>query len=242
MLNALGMLARSEYTNASDLMGLDEGFNSELMGYLNSLDFVTRQKVMQKLIKKNIPSQGSRAEMEKFFAELPPHIKEGLLNGKLRLADGVIYSVKFINGAKTVKLFESQDIKETNLKNTSNGRLPKNTALLVSGIYLKYGVAASMNKEDLMATKFNSISACGALQNGEFNLKANKKQIVDPMSNEVFVTDNYLNVPLGYYKLANPRLIHDDVDIEFEVELGTIKGIDANGALKVGLHGTLTIP
>jgi hypothetical protein len=33
-------------------------------------------------------------------------------------------------------------------------------------------------------------------------------------------------VPKSFYKLANPRLIHDDVDIEFEIELGTIKGLD----------------
>jgi hypothetical protein len=32
------------------------------------------------------------------------------------------------------------------------------------------------------------------------------------------------------------------VDIEFEIELGTIKGLDANSVLYVGLEGTATIP
>lgn len=240
MLGSLDALANSEYANAGDLIGL-EG-NEELMGYLASLDAVTRHKTMQKLYKKNNASQGSRAEFEKFFSELPDHIKEGLLKGKLRLADTMIYSIKPINGAKTIKIFESQDIKENNLRNISNGRLPKNSAMLVSGIIMKYGVAASLNKDDLMSATYGSISAAAALANGEFHLKANKKHIIDPINNEVFVTDNFHNVPMGYYKLANPRLIHDDVDIEMEIELGTITGLNANGVVKVGLHGTITIP
>jgi hypothetical protein len=49
-------------------------------------------------------------------------------------------------------------------------------------------------------------------------------------------------VPKGFYKLANPRLIHDDIDIEFEIELGTINGINANTVIYIGLAGTATIP
>src|SRR3954464_2579187 len=104
MLDGLGMLAKSEYANAGDLLGLDGEVGGELMGYLGSLDIVTRTKVMQKLAKRTPASQGSRAEMEKFFPELPDTIKEGLLNQKLRLADTVIYTVKPINGAKTIKM------------------------------------------------------------------------------------------------------------------------------------------
>ena len=39
---------------------------------------------MSKMVKRHIPSQGSLAEFEKFFVELPKHIKEQLLQGKLR--------------------------------------------------------------------------------------------------------------------------------------------------------------
>lgn len=240
MLDGLGMLARSEYPNAGDLMGLDD-LSTELMGYLGSLDIVTRTKVMQKLAKRTAPSQGSRAEMEKFFAELPDAIKEGLLTGKLRLADTVIYTVKPIAGAKTIKMFESQDIKEVGLRNIGN-RLPKNSALLVSGIILLQGTAASLSQDDLKATSFDVIDNVGALATGEFKLKANKKQIVDSISNYVFKTTGFTNVTKGYYKLANPRLIHDDVDIEWEIELGTVTGIPANTVLFGGLHGTITIP
>jgi hypothetical protein len=49
-------------------------------------------------------------------------------------------------------------------------------------------------------------------------------------------------VPVGYYKLSNPRLIQDDIQIEFTVELGTMTGILPNTQLFVGLHGTITTP
>lgn len=240
MLDVMGTVANSEYANAGELLGL-EG-TDELLGYLGSLDAITKHKTMQKLFKRNAPSHGSRAEMEKFFGELPKHIKEGLLNGKLRLADTVIYTVKPVNGAKTVKLFETQDVKEVGLRNISNGRLPKNSALLVSGIVLLQGTATSLSADDQKATAFDLIDGVGPLSTGEFTLKANKKQIIDSTSNYVFRTKDFHSVTKGYYKLANPRLIHDDVDVEWELELGTVTGLPANTVLFGGLHGTITIP
>lgn len=241
MLGALGVV-ESEYENPTDLLGLDGEMDTELLGYLNALNPIQRAKAMSKLVKKPIPSKGSRAEFEKFFPELPKHIKEQLLQGKLRLADHLIYSIKPVNSAKTIKMFESQDVKEVNLRNISNGKLPKNMALLVSGIYLLQGQAASLGVDDVKVTPFDSIETVAALANGEFKLKANKKQLVSDISNRKFVTTGFNMVPKGYYKLANPRLIHDDIDIEFEIELGTVSGINANTVLYVGLEGTATIP
>lgn len=242
MLGALGQLMESEYTNPTELLGLNGEMDTELLGYLNALNPVARAKAMSKLVKRHIPSQGSRAEFEKFFVELPKHIKEQLLQGKLRLADQLIYTIKAVKGAKTIKMFESQDVKEVNLRNISNAKLPKNMALLVSGIYLLHGVATSLDVDDVKTTKFESIENIGAIANGEFKLKANKKQLVSDTSNRKFVTTQFNMVPKSFYKLANPRLIHDDVDIEFEIELGTIKGLDPNSVLYVGLEGTATIP
>jgi hypothetical protein len=243
MLDALGMLKRSEYANAGDLMGLGE-IDNELLGYLNSLDVVSRQKVLQKLNKRPAPSQGSRAEMEKFFPELPEHIKEGLFSGKLRLADALVYSIKPVNGAKTVKMFQSQDMKEVGLRNITNGKLPKNMAMLVSGIILQQGVAATgaLTADEQKTTGFDFIDTVPALCSGEFTLKANKKQIVDSTSNFVFKTKEFTQVTKGYYKLANPRLIHDDVEIEWDIELGSVTGLDAKTVLFGALHGTVTIP
>lgn len=241
MLGALGVV-ESEYENPTDLLGLEGEMDTELLGYLNALNPIQKAKALSKLVKKPIPSKGSRAEFEKFFKELPKHIKEQLLQGKLRLADHLIYSIKPVNAAKTIKMFESQDVKEVNLRNISNGKLPKNMALLVSGIYMLQGQATSLSVDDVKVTPFSSIETIGALANGEFKLKANKKQLVSDISNRKFVTTGFDMVPKGYYKLANPRLIHDDIDIEFEIELGTVTGINANTVIYVGLEGTATIP
>ena len=242
MLGALGQLMESEYTNPTELLGLNGEMDAELLGSLNALYPVARARAVNKMVKRNIPSQGSRAEFEKFFVELPKHIKEQLSQGKLRLADQLIYTIKPVNGAKTIKMFESQDVKEVGLRNISNAKLPKNMALLVSGIYLLQGQAASLSNDDMKVTTFNTIDSVGALANGEFKLKANKKQLVSDTSNRNFVTDQFTLVPKGFYKLANPRLIHDDIDIEFEIELGTIGGINANTVIYLGLAGTATIP
>ena len=105
MLGALGQLMESEYTNPTELLGLNGEMDTELLGYLNALNPVQRAKAMSKIVKRHIPSQGSRAEFEKFFVELPKHIKVQLLQGKLRLADQLIYTIKPIKGAKTIKMF-----------------------------------------------------------------------------------------------------------------------------------------
>src|SRR5690606_28844714 len=110
----------------------------------------------------------------------------------------------------------------------SNAKLPKNMALLVSGIFMLQGEATSLSVDDIKITKFDTIENIGALANGEFKLKANKKQLVSDTSNRKFVTTQFDMVPKGFYKLSNPRLIHDDIDIEFEIELGTVNGITAN--------------
>jgi hypothetical protein len=242
MLGALGQIMDSEYTNPGDLLGLDGEGSAELMGQLRQLDPISKARAVSKLTKRHIPSQGSRAEFEKFFGELPKSIKDQLNQGKLRLADHLIYSIKPIRGAKTIKMFESQDVKEVGLRNISNAKLPKNMALLVSGIYLMQGKAASQEVDAIKVSTFDTIESVGALASGEFKLKANKKQLVSDISNRVFVTDGFSQVPKGFYKLANPRLILDDIDIEFEIELGTLTGLDPNAVIYVGLVGTATIP
>jgi hypothetical protein len=175
------------------------------------------------------------------FAELPPSIKQALVKGELRLADTMIYSIKSVN-SKTIKLFETQDDKEIGLRNVSNAKLPKNQALLVSGIVLLAGTAADATKDKIVATNFTGLENFPAVVNGEFNLKTNKKQIVPETSCGVFKTQNYHLVPVGYYKLANPRLILDDVLIELTIELGSTEGIPANTYVFAGLHGTITTP
>ena len=230
-----------EYNNAGALLGLDAVDNEELLGALKRMNPIQRTRAINKLASPTPPSKGSRAEMEKHFNELPQHIKDGLLKGELRLADTVIYSIKPAN-SKTIKMFETQDDKEVGLRNISNAKLPKNQALLVSGIILLAGVPADATKDKVIGTKFDGFEDFAALSNGEFSLKSNKKIIMPETATSVFKTKNLNTVPIGYYKLANPRMIHDDILLEATIDLGSMEGLDPKTHVYIGLHGTITTP
>lgn len=230
-----------DYNNMGALLGLDGADGDELLGALRRMNPVARQKTINKLANTGAPSRGSRAEMEKHFGELPPHIKTALSRGELRLADTIIYSYKKL-ASRTTKMWETQDTKTVGVNSLSGAKLPKNQALLVSGIILLAGVPAGTTTDDITSANYDRIENFPALASGEFNLKANKKVIMPETSNYIFRTSNNLNVPLGYYKLSNPRLIHDDVLIEATVELGSMAGLNANTHIFLGLHGTITTP
>jgi hypothetical protein len=238
----LGLLEGvEEYNNQGALLGIEGVDDGELLGALRRMNPMQRMRAINKMSNTGASSKGSRAEMEKFFGELPAHIKEGLVKGDLRLADSTIYSIKAVT-SKTIKMFETQDDKEIGLRNLSNAKLPKNQAFLVSGIFLLAGTSADNSKDKIIATEFKGLENFNAISNGEFSLKSNKKQIVPETANIVFKTTGNKNVPIGYYKLANPRLIHDDILIEMTIELGSMDGIPANTYIYTGLHGTITTP
>ncbi|WP_438940109.1 hypothetical protein, partial [Chitinophaga hostae] len=177
MLGLDGLAALEEYNNQGALLGLDGPEGEALNNTLKRMTPVKRARTLTKLANTGAPSKGSRAEMEKFFAELPPYIKEGLVKGELRLADTMVYSIKPVT-SQTIKLWETQDDKEVGLRNISNAKLPKNQALLVSGIVLLAGTAADTSKGKVLAAEYKGLENYPALLNGEFNLKYNKRQIV----------------------------------------------------------------
>ncbi|MEP7374720.1 MAG: hypothetical protein ABI675_15095 [Chitinophagaceae bacterium] len=230
-----------EYNNAGALIGLDAIDDNELLGALRKMNPVKRQRTVNKLSNTGAASKGSRAEMEKHFGELDPNIKEALAKGELRLADAMIYSIKPVT-SKTIKMFETQDDKEIGIRNVSNAKLQRNQALLVSGIYMLAGVSADATKDKIIGAEYKGLEFFNSIANGEFSLKANKKYIVPETSNTGFKTAAFHQVPIGYYKLANPRLINDDLLIEFTIELGSMDGIAANTYVYIGLHGTITTP
>ena len=230
-----------EYNNQGALLGIDGIDGDELLGALRRMNPIKRARTINKLAHPGPSSRGSRAEMEKHFGELPPNIKESLVKGDLRLADTVIYSIKQVS-SKTIKMFETQDTKSIGICNVSNAKLPKNQALLVSGITLLAGVSADITKDKVMATNYVGLETFPAIVTGEINLKANKKQILPETSCNIFKVANNHFTPIGFYKLANPRLITDDVLIELTLELGTMDGLQANTFVYAALHGTITTP
>lgn len=242
MKDDLDMALDSEYNNAGELLGFDVLEGGDLINALDNLPPVKKFQVMKKLTKGTKLSRGSRAEIEKFFKQMPDHVKKELLKGALRLADYTIYSLKAAS-SKTIKMFEPQDDKEVGLRNISNSKLSKNQVFLVSGIYMLAGVASGTTPDQIKSTNFKSIASIGAMANGEFSLKSNRKLIVpENMPNRKFCTLNNQPVEQGYWKLDNPRLIKDEEVIEFVIELGTMNNITNNTHIWIGLDGTGTTP
>lgn len=233
----LNEVLNSEYNNAGELFGLDAA--NHILQNGSPAQKATMLKKIAASGKSN-ESRGSRAEFEKFMGQMPAHIKEGLRSGKLRLADYTIYSIKPIT-SKTIKMFESQDVKEVGVRNVSNAKLPKNMVMLVSGIYVLAGTKPGSGDDPHKRVPFNTIE--GALTSGEYSFKSNKKQLI-PENNSLrnFMTDNDTTVRLGYYKLDNPRVILDDEVFEFTIDLGTDEGLTSNDYIFVGLNGTITTP
>lgn len=232
-------IINSEYNNAGELFGLDA-----TNAVLQSGSAAAKAAMLKKIAAsgRSSESRKSRAEFEKFFPQLPLHIKEGLRTGKLRLSDYIIYSTKSIT-SKTIKMFESQDVKEVGVRNVSNAKLPKNMVMLVSGIYLLAGTQPDTGADPHKRVPYGSIKDFPALATGEYSFKSNKKQLI-PESNSLrhFITDNNLTVQLGYYKLDNPRLILDDEVFEFTIELGTDVNLSSDEYVFVGFDGTITTP
>jgi len=231
-------LMNSEYNNVGELFGI-----GELERATQGMSPVKKAMFIRKIAGQVHGSRRSRAEMEKFFKQVPQHVKRELLKGGVRLTDYTIYSTKLIT-SKTVKMFEPQDDKEVGVRNISNAKLPKNMVFLVSGIYLLTGASKDLNDAEAnKAINFKSVNSVPAIANGEFSLKANRKQIIpENQSIRRFITDNDMTVPLGYYKLDNPRLIRDEELIEFTLELGTLFDIPKEQFIYVGLDGTGTTP
>ena len=242
--NNINPQAFAEYNNFGELMGLDlEANEAELSAKLSRLPTVKRLQFMKKIMPPHIPSRGSRAEMEKHFGSLPEETRRLLRIGKMRLGDSLIYSVKPVNGTKTVKMFEPQDDKNVGFSNIANAKLPKNEALLVSGIYLLVGIVqaanpASPTPDEIKATRFVDVDTVPAIANGEWSFAVNSVQYVKNSSNRVFVTGSNTTRDMGYYKLDNPRPLEPDTEIEFTVELPTTLNIPANAYIYVGLDGT----
>ena len=234
----LNDLITSEFNNVGELLGI-----GELDAALQNMTPKEQRKAMMRMATQVKMSRRSRGEMEKFFRELPRHIRHELIKGRLRLSDYTLYTMKRIT-SKTIKMFEPQDDKEIGVRNISNAKLPKNSAFLVSGIILLTGTSQNyQNPEENKAINFRTISTIPAIANGEFSLKANRRQIVpENQSNRRFVTDNDNSLQWGYYKLDNPRLIKDEELIELTIELGTLNGVTDNQFIWAGLDGTGTTP
>lgn len=180
------------------------------------------------------PSRGSRGELEKRLHMLPKDIQEGLARQSLQAVDAAYYVVKEISGSKVQKLFKDDDNKVVGLSNISSAKLEKNNLFLLNGLTLLAGTAEE--GESALDVNFSVIP--DFLRNGEFEFIANGTTLLQNASTELFNTTGQ-DVPVGQYRLDNPKLIKDQQTIEFNLEWGA--NAPQRSYVKAILRGTVII-
>ncbi|CAN0068485.1 unnamed protein product [Chrysoparadoxa australica] len=165
---------------------------------------------------------------------LPKDIQSGLGRKSLQAVDAAFYVVKDISGSKVQKLFKDDDNKVVGMSNISSAKLEKGNFFMLNGITLLAGTAGQ--NETATDVNFNIIP--DYLRNGEFEFIANGTNLIQSASNELFNTTN-LQVPVGNYRLDNPKIIKDQQTIELNLEWGS--NAPQNTYLKAILRGTIII-
>ena len=180
------------------------------------------------------PSRGSRGELEKRLHMLPKEIQEGLARQTLQAVDAAYYVVKDISGSRVQKLLKDDDNKVVGMSNISSAKLEKGNLFLLNGLTLLSGTAG--DGDTAMDVNFNVVP--DYLRNGEFEFIANGSTLIQNASNELFNTTGQV-IPVGHYRLDNPKLIKDQQTIEFNLEWGA--NSPAGTFVKAILRGTFII-
>jgi hypothetical protein len=195
------------------------------MGYLSQIKTSREHFIEQCLASKN-PSIQEIGELVKA--------------GQRKLADWNIFSAMDVSGLQNFELFETQDQIETSIINIASSKLEKNQVFLPDRIQLLSAVVSGTEAIDsatLAAQEYGVIA--GGLRNAQWTFEVNDKVLIPQQSAQVFVTSG-LDVPAGVFPLTNPKIIEDDVRINFEVRSKV--AMPARTVVKLILYGTVTIP
>ena len=233
----LKSLMEGEYSNNADLLGIDtEG--ADLLGRISKLPKEQQAKALKQIIRGRngmiAGSGSSRQEMEQRFTQLPKEIRDGLLNKRLQLADTRFYVVKDISNKNSIDVFQGTDQKGVGLGNLANQKLEKDNWFIIYAIIMRY----AMNPAGANVADFIEIPAI--IRNGECELEAGNKKLIGLTDNTIFDTRNRTDLPIGFYKVENTKIIEPQVEIKMPVKF-TAASV-ANSFLRVGFIGTSVIP
>lgn len=214
-MESLKSLTEGEYNNNADLMGIDtEG--TDLLGRISKLPKEQQSKAIKQIIKGRSGTSGgagtSRQEMEQRFMQLPKEIRDGLLNKRLQLVDTRFYVVKDISAKNSIDVFQGTDQKGVGLGNLANQKLEKDNWFIIYAILMRY----AQNLTGALDADFTDIPPI--IRNGEFELEAGNKKLIGLTDNTNFDTRNRTDIPIGYYKVENTKIIEPQVEIKMPVK------------------------
>lgn len=244
----LGQLGQIEREGEFGILGLlNSSTDDEVIGALREPKIksaIDKALAFRKTMRKGYDS---RSEFAERISMLDKGLQRDLLTGKRQLVDTELFIARPLGAKTTIKMLQPGDKAQLSGTNQigmiNDAKLEKGEVFLLSAIQLTFGINATLNE-----TEFVQLEP--AIRNGYWEFKGNGKVLVPYTSNEVFMpnlakddtTNHYSLVTgdgtkrIGYYKLANPKLIFSQTQMEFNIEW--TKQATANANLKVTLIGS----
>lgn len=235
-MDNLKALIEGEYDNYSAMTGINTDGVAELLGKIAKLPKEEQAKAVKNIFRRRLPNGmgNSRYEMETKLDQLPKEILDGLLNKRLQLVDTRFYVVKEISAKNTIDIFQGTDQKSVGIGNLANQKLEKDNWLLIFGIIMRYGEGVA----GAGSVDFSHIPPI--IRNGEFELEAGNKQLVGLSDCTCFDTRDRHDIPIGFWKIDNTKIIEPQVEIKMPVKFTA--AANANSFLRINFVGTSVIP
>lgn len=177
-----------------------------------------------------------KALFERRQHKLDEKIRIALADGDLTISDYTAFSVKLAQGGRT-EMFKSGDKEDDGVGNIVLAKLPNNSSMLVTSIFLFSGLGAGTTEEDGKIVDFGKLNTI--IANGTFTIKNGQKTFMEKTSCKVFKHEGNAGLLPGEYKLANPILLDGSKIIGFDID--TPAGIPANTFICVELGGVMTV-
>lgn len=225
--------------SVEDLGFLSPEKTEMLLGAIAAMAPIQKRAAISKLTQTRVSAGGSnlssRDEAMMRLGMLPEAIRQGLANKRLQLADTIFYTTKSIGALQQIKMITNADVKSVGISNFANGKLDKDNYLLLTHVSLTAGISAVGPLDASYGIPGKEIL------NGQVEFKSGTKYLLpNECGNKIFDTTGQSEVKLGTYRLANPKWLEPQQQIEFNLALS--QAAPVNTHIRVELIGSAVIP
>ena len=116
----------------------------------------------------------------------------------------------------------------------SNQKLEKDNWFIMYAIIMRFAI----NPTGPLDADFTHIAPI--IRNGEFELEAGNKKLIGLTDNTVFDTRDRHDIPIGFYKLENTKILEPQTEIKMPVKFAAATGVTT--FMRVEIVGTSVIP
>lgn len=231
--------ANSLLMSVEDLGFLSPEKTEMLLGAIAAMEPIKKRAAISKLTQTRVSAGGanlsSRDEAMMRLGMLPENIRQGLAQKRLQLADTNFYVVKAAGALTTIKMITNADTKSIGISNLANGKLDKDNYLLLTHVRLTAGISVIGALDAAYGVVGKEVV------NGQVEFKNGTKYLLpNECGTKIFDTTGRTDVTVGTYRLANPKWLEPQQQLEFNLSLS--QAAPANTFLRVELIGSAVVP